>query len=366
MAPEVNVVEGQNLCEDRVRHKRSESESHKDPESAQHAGSVFHEHLRGSHGPRKQAGLTGDGVSGDKSCQHNHDKKAHSEPLNKQPELPSNSGDILETTSNTSNSGTLSDNEPPSLKAHFKQGQDAEAMSKRELELERNAHSGTKAKLQSTTIALEAVERKFEEKTRSHTALAVLQKEAQQKVREREQHIQDLKSHHEHLHYSVVSAKDEDLRVLQIQLESLTKKSEESLKAVKTEAVATTQERDKIFKFSKALQSQLTAAKKEKEELVLKIQEMQDSNNRKFESMRENYAANQRKAKSSRSKLEEELQNANEEHQTAKELYEAEKTVNKKLEARNKNLEKRSSEAKEKVKTLLAGQSSFLVQMKTQ
>lgn len=366
MAPEVNVTERQDLCEDRVRHQRSKSESHKDPESAKTAGSVFHKHRRGSWGPKMQAGLTEDGVPGDRSCQHIHDTKTHSDSLNKQPELFSNSFEIPQTTSNTSTPGLLPDNELRNVKAHFQSDQDAEAEGKRELELERNAHSSTKAKLQSTTMTLEAVEKKLKDKTRSQNALVGLHKDAQQRVKERERQIQDLKSHHEHHHQSVLSAKAEHLRALQTELESVTKKSEESRKAVKTEADAATQERDKAFKFSKALQSRLAAANKEKEELALRIQEIQDANNRELESMREDYAAYQRKAKSSKSKLEKELEDANEEQQTAKELYEAEKLVNKKLETRNKLLEKRSSEAKEKVKTLQAGQSSFLTRIMTQ
>lgn len=361
MAPEFKVEEGQNLYDDRVRHKRSQSGSHSDPDSDQNAGSVFQKHLRGGYDPKTQVGLAKDEAAGDRSCQHIHEEKPQPEPLNKQPELFSNSAEILMTISNTSSSGTLSENEMPNLKTQFEQGQDAEATSKRQLELERNAHSGTEAKLQSTTISLEAVEEKFKEKTRSYTALANLHEHAQQRVKELEQQIRHLKSHHEHQYQSIASKKDEDLRALQMKLDFVTKKSEESLKVVKTEADVATQERKKALKSSKALHSQLVAANKENEKLVITIQKMKEASDRELEFTREDHAAYRRSAESSKAKLEWELQDADEEHQMAKELYESEKNVNKKLEARNKLLEKRSSEAKEKVRTLQAGQSSLLV-----
>lgn len=378
MAPEVNVVEGQNLCEERVRHKRSKSESHRDPASAQNPGSVFQEYFRGSHGPKKEAGLAEDGLPGDRSCQHIHEEKAHFDPLNKQLELFSNSADISETRTNTTSSDTLSENEHPNSKAHFEQVQDAEATSKRELELERNAHSGTKAELQSITTSLEAVEKRLKEKTRSYTALAGLHKDAQQRVKEREQHIEYLKFDHEHQYQSLASAKDEDLRALQIQLESVTKKSAESLKVAKAETEVATRERDEACKSCEISKSRLAAVMRGNEDRTLSMQEQLDGRIRQLDaqqkqldatqdnldSMQDELAENRIEANKIISKLQKDLQIAIEDCQASRDLFEAERLLNKALNTKNNQLEKRSTDAKEKLKETQAGSSRFLIVMK--
>lgn len=378
MAPEVNVVERQNLCEGRVRHERSKSESHKDPESSQLVGSVFQDYRRGSRGPKQQTSLIEDGILGKRSCQGIHDRKAHSEPLNKQPELFSKSSDVPETRSNTRTSDTLSENELPNSQARLEKGQDAEATIKRELEVEHNAHSDTKAKLQSTIDALENVEKKLKEKKRSHAALASMHNDAQQRFKEREQYVQALNSQQENHYQSIVLAKDEDLKALQIQLETVSKKSEESLKAIKMEADAAIRERDEAFKFCEILKGQLEALRKGNEDRTLRMQEQLDGSIRELDAKQEKLEATQGKLEATQdklaksrskadkiiSKLREELQTADEDCQTSKDLYEAQRSLNKTLHTKNNQLEKRSSDAKDKLKELHTGSSRFLSVMR--
>lgn len=371
MSPEVEVVERPR--EDRVQHKRSKSESHQGLETPQPSEWVLHDHHRRSREPKEKPSLTEGEVPGDRSCQHIHDKIAHSELTNTQPELYSNSADVIETISTeneTETSSTLSGDELLNSKAHLEQLRNAEATSKQELQLEREAHSETKAKLQSIITALESTEKNFVEKMRKHSISTKLCKDAQQRSREtHEQQLQELRVQHEDRYQSVVLSKDEEVRALKIELESVSEKNEESLKASRREVDDANQQRDDAISIQKALLSQLAAARKQKEDYVLMMQEKSDTKDRELddaqdqlEATRDKLAANQSKSDSIIAKLREEMKTANEDHQTSKALHEAQKTLNKTLENKNKLLEKRSSEAKEKLKNLQAGSSSLLSQ----
>lgn len=364
MAPKLEVEERQDLGEDRVQHKRSKSESYQGLETPQHAESFFHGYHRRTLDPKEQIDLTEDRVPGDRFYQRIHDEEAHSESLDMQPELYNKDADIVEkinVKNKTESSSKISGGKVLVPIAHLERLQDGEATSKQELRLERDAHSNTKAMLHSTTTALEAVEKELAKMTRSHTVVAALLNDARQELKKDQDY-----------HQSIVLAKDEEMRAMKDSLESVCKKSDESLKAIRMEADDAIQQRDEAIRFHKALDSQITAVRKEKEEHVLRMQEELDSKICALEANQQNLAivqgkltANRAKANSAMSKLREEIETANEDHEASKELHEAQKTLNRTLENKNKLLEKRSSEAKEKIKHLQSGSSSLSSQLRT-
>lgn len=372
MGSESIIGEGQDLCADRGRSKRSNSQSCEAAATPDRAESDFHGGHRGSSSAEEYIDLCG----GDPDYRHSElfcDGDAHEEPPSKRPKLCS---DLIPVSDNTStNNATkatnlLSDEELIYSKTDFENLQRAEARSRQDLDLERLAHADTKNKLDTTTEDLRVCDETLNEmKYRHSVRMTSDAKSLEAHTENHERKLRNLQEGFEQEKKRIELAKEEALRGLKTQIDVLRQEGIEALKCLKTqfetdlhikngdmkelktqfEALRREKDEDQ-----KALRNEIEGICQEKETLAAQL----NITSRDLAATREKFASHRDDTSTRNAELEDELKILYEEQEMSKELHETRVLLNKKLETRVKSYDKKLSEAREKLKRSQAGSSS--------